>query len=114
MNDKKRTDGIASEKAEKLLELVDYAQDSIVSRTLMGNKSGTVTMFAFTAGQALSKHSAPFDALVNVLDGEAKITIGEDDFVLKGGEILMMPADIPHLVEALENSKILLVMIKGK
>jgi len=110
----KKSKGLESSKVVKLIELTDYADDSVVSRTLMGNDSGTITIFAFSAGQDLSKHSAPFDALVNILEGKAKITIGQEEFLLSGGESILMPADIPHAVHAEENFKMLLVLIKGQ
>ena len=96
-----------------LAHLVDYQEDSVVSRTIVDKNTGTVTLFAFGKGQALSEHTAPFDALVYVLEGEAGITISGESSYLKGGETIIMPADKPHAVEALNRFKMMLVMIKS-
>ena len=96
-----------------LAHLVDYQEDSVVSRTIVDKNTGTVTLFAFGKGQALSEHTAPFDALVYVLEGKAGITISGESFYLKGGETIIMPADKPHAVEALNRFKMMLVMIKS-
>lgn len=94
-------------------DLSAYAPDSVVSRTIIKNEAGNVTSFAFAKGQGLSKHSAPFDALVHVLEGSVTITLGEEDFLLRGGEMILMPANVPHALHAEENFKMLLVMLKG-
>ncbi len=96
-----------------LAHLVDYQEDSVVSRTIVDKNTGTVTLFAFGKGQGLSEHTAPFDALVYVLEGEARITISGESFYLKGGETIIMPADKPHALEALNRFKMMLVMIKS-
>ena len=96
-----------------LAHLIDYQEDSVVSRTIVDKKTGTITMFAFGKGQGLSEHTAPFDALVYVLEGEAGITISGESFYLKGGETIIMPADKPHALEALDRFKLMLVMIKS-
>ncbi len=96
-----------------LAHLIDYQEDSVVSRTIVDKKTGTITMFAFGKGQGLSEHTAPFDALVYVLEGEAGITISGESFYLKGGETIIMPADKPHALEALDRFKMMLVMIKS-
>ncbi len=95
-----------------LTELADYQKDSIVSRTIIDNKSGTVTLFAFDEGQGLSEHTAPFDALVYLLDGEADISISGIVLRLKEGEMVVMPANQPHALKALKPFKMLLVMIR--
>lgn len=100
-------------RAEKLKEMVDYQQGSIVSRTVVDKKTGTVTLFAFDMGQGLSEHTAPYDAMVYLVEGEGRITIGEEHFALKEGEMIIMPAHIPHAVEALVRFKMLLVMIRS-
>jgi len=97
-----------------LAGLVDYAEDSVVSRTIADAKSGTVTVFAFAKGQGLSEHSAPFDALVNVIDGEGEFTVGGRKHRVSAGQILRMPADIPHSVRAADPFKMMLIMIRGK
>ena len=95
-------------------DLVAYAEGAVVSRTIIENCGGTVTLFAFADGEGLSEHAAPFDALVNVLDGEVKITIGGKPYHLKGGESIVMPANIPHALAAVTAFKMMLVMIKGE
>lgn len=98
--------------AGELAALVDYQDGAVVSRTLIGKKVGTVTLFAFDRGQALSEHTAPFDALVYVVDGDAEITIEGAAHLLHCGGIIIMPADKPHAVRAVEKFKMLLVMIR--
>lgn len=93
--------------------LVDYAEGSVVSRTLAKSGAGTLTVFAFAEGQELSEHSAPFDALVQILDGEVQLTIGGEAVVARSGQWVMMPADIPHAVKAVKPFKMLLTMIRG-
>ncbi len=97
---------------EKLKDMVAYQQGSVVSRTLIKKDAGTVTLFAFDGGQGLSEHSAPYDALVNVIDGEASIFIGGERHQVKEGEMLVMPADVPHAVKAEMPFKMMLVMIR--
>ena len=97
----------------KLDALVNYQEDSIVSRTIIDKKTGTLTLFAFWQGQALSEHTAPFDALVYLLDGEAVVTISGKTHRVKAGEIIIMPADEPHALSAVNNFKMLLVMIRS-
>ena len=94
-------------------ELVSYQEGSVVSRTVLDKKTGTCTLFAFDAGQGLSEHTAPFDALVLVLDGEAEIVISGKPFHLKNGDAIIMPADKPHALRAVKRFKMMLVMIKS-
>lgn len=94
--------------------MVDYADGSIVSRTLVENNAGTVTLFAFDAGQGLSEHTAPFDALVQVLDGEGEFTVGGKTHDVATGRMLLMPANIPHAVKAGKPFKMLLTMLRFK
>jgi quercetin dioxygenase-like cupin family protein len=96
-----------------LVGLVDYAPAAIVSRTVAETKGGSVTLFAFAEGQGLSEHSAPFDALVNVLDGEGEFTVGGKPYRLRAGQILRMPANIPHAVRAPQPFKMMLIMLRG-
>ena len=91
---------------------IDYSDGSIVSKTLIDKKTGTLTLFAFGEGQGLSEHTAPFDATVVVLDGEASLTIGGKDVSAKTGQMVIMPADIPHAVRATAPFKMLLIMIR--
>ncbi|MFH1924230.1 MAG: cupin domain-containing protein [Planctomycetota bacterium] len=93
--------------------LVDYQPGAIVSRTVVKRPTGTVTLFAFDQGQTLSEHTAPFDALVQVLDGEAELTIEGKPFRLVAGQALIMPADRPHAVAAVKRFKMLLTMIRS-
>ena len=92
---------------------VDYAADAVVSRALVSGKAGSVTLFAFDRGQQLSEHTAPFDALVQVLDGEAQLTIGEKLVRARAGQMVLMPAGVPHAVKAPERFKMLLIMIRN-
>lgn len=94
-------------------ELVTYGRKTVVSRTIIENEGGTVTIFAFDAGEGLSEHTAPFDALVNVLDGEVKITIGGEPYQVKAGESIIMPANVPHALAAVTAFKMMLVMVKA-
>lgn len=92
---------------------IDYQEGSVVSKTLVGQPTGTITLFAFAEGQGLSEHSAPFDAMVVVLDGEAEITIAGALNVVGAGEMIIMPANEPHALKALKKFKMLLIMIKS-
>lgn len=96
-----------------LLDLVSYQEGAVVSKTLMDNKTGTVTMFAFAQGQGLNEHTAPFDALVQVIDGEAEIRIAGTAFHVKSGEIIVMPANEPHALKAVGRFKMMLTMIRA-
>lgn len=91
---------------------VQYNQGSVVSRTITKKETGTITLFAFDKDQGLSEHSAPFDAMVNVIDGEAEVIIGGKSHFLKNGQSIVMPANIPHALKATAQFKMLLVMIK--
>jgi quercetin dioxygenase-like cupin family protein len=103
------------QKAEvvKLLDLIAYQAGSVVSREIVSRPTGTATLFAFDAGQGLSEHTAPFDAMVYVLDGEVVITISGKKHPLKTGDMIVMPANEPHALKALTMFKMLLVMIKS-
>ncbi len=92
---------------------IDYAADGIVSKRILEKSTGNVSLFAFDKGQKLSEHSAPFDAMVQVLEGKAEITIDKKPYHLSAGESIIMPANIPHAVLASERFKMLLTMIKG-
>ena len=96
-----------------LAELIDYAEDSVVSKTILDKKTGTITLFAFGKGQKLSEHTAPYDAVVQVIAGEARLTIGGEEKQVAAGEIIIMPADVPHSVAAEEKFKMLLTMIRS-
>ena len=96
-----------------LRNMIDYQEDAIVSKTLVDRKTGTVTLFAFDKGQGLSEHTVPYDVLIQILEGRARITIESKVLELKEGEAIIMPANSPHTVEAIEKFKMLLVLIKA-
>lgn len=96
-----------------LADMVDYQAESVVSKTIIEKKTGTVTLFAFDQGQGLSEHTAPFDALVQVLDGEVEIKISGKPFHVKQGEMIIMPAHEPHALKAVTRFKMLLTMIRS-
>lgn len=95
-----------------LNESISYAKGSVVSKTLVDRKSGTLTLFAFDAGQNLSEHIAPFDALVQILEGQASLVVGEDEIVASAGTLVVIPARVAHSVMAKERFKMLLTMIR--
>ena len=99
--------------ARSLVDLVTYQEASVVSKTLLEKKTGTVTLFAFDKGQGLSEHTAPFDAMVFVLDGVAEIVIAGKPVMVRQGEMLVMPANQPHALKAVERFKMMLTMIKS-
>ena len=96
----------------KLADLLDYQKGAVVSRTIISKTSGTVTLFAFDKGQGLSEHTAPFDALVYILDGLVEITISGKKHSLGRGEMIIMPANHPHSLKAKKRFKMVLIMIK--
>lgn len=98
---------------EKLDETVEYQGGAVVSRTVVKKKGGNVTLFAFDQGEGLSEHTTPFDALVQVLDGEARITVGGEEYRVGTGDSILMPADVPHALRADVRFKMLLTMIKS-
>jgi quercetin dioxygenase-like cupin family protein len=98
--------------ALKVADLLEYQVGSIVSRTLIDKKTGTVTLFSFDEGQGLSEHTAPFDALVNIIDGEAEIVIAGKPLRLKNGEMVIMPANETHSLKAIKKFKMILTMIR--
>lgn len=108
-----KPEGFPPSKPIVAADLVDYSENSIVSRTLRKSKIGTMTVFAFDKGQELSEHSAPFDAFVQILDGRAELIIGGESIVAAAGQTVLMPADIPHAVKAVERFKMQLLMFKG-
>lgn len=100
--------------AINLAAFVDYAGGSVVSKTLLDKKAGTLTLFAFDQGQGLSEHTAPYDASVLVVEGEATLVIGGKPVSAKNGELVIMPAGVPHSVRADTRFKMLLIMIREK
>ena len=111
MNDKKK--GIELAKVLNLEALIDYQKGSVVSKTLIDKDVGTITLFAFDKGQGLSEHTAPYDALVYIVDGNVKITISRKDYILEKGEFIVMPANDPHALKAIERYKMMLIMIRS-
>jgi len=96
-----------------LKSLLDYQEGSVVSRALINKDIGTVTLFSFDEGEGLSEHTAPFDALVYIFDGKAEIVISNEKFVLTKGQMIIMPANEPHALKAIEKFKMMLIMIKS-
>ncbi len=94
-------------------EMVEYQENSVVSREILKRETGTVTLFAFDAGQGLSEHTAPFHALVYIIEGEAEIKIEKEIHKLEKGQMIIMPADKPHALKAVQRFKMLLVMIRS-
>ncbi len=105
--------GFEVNKKNNLVNEIDYAKDAVVSKTIINKETGTVTLFSFDQGQGLSEHTAPFDALVQIVDGEAEIVIDKNSHFLCKGEIIIMPANIPHALNAKEKFKMLLTMVKS-
>lgn len=104
-----------SDKVEifRLDRVVEYQEGAVVSKTLVDKKIGTLTSFAFAAGQGLSEHTAPFDAVVQVVDGEALVTVAGTEYRVQAGEMIIMPANKPHSLRADVPFKMLLVMIRA-
>jgi len=100
-------------KALTMADLVAYQDGSVVSKTLIDKKIGTLTLFSFAAGQGLSEHTAPYDAFVQVVDGEAEVTIDGEAHTVKAGQMIIMPANHPHALQAVKPFKMLLVMIRA-
>ena len=98
----------------KLVNLINYQQGSVVSRTIIDKKTGTITLFAFDEGQGLSEHTTPFDAVVIILDGSAEVTIAGKPHEVSEGEMVIMPANKPHALKAVNMFKMLLVMIRSQ
>ncbi len=97
----------------KLKEMIDYSDGATVSKIITRKDKGNLTLFAFDKGQNLSEHSAPFDAIVQVLEGSGKIIINKKEHTVNEGQLIIMPANIPHALEAEERFKMLLIMIKA-
>jgi quercetin dioxygenase-like cupin family protein len=99
--------------SNKISDLIEYQKDSVVSKTLIKKEKGTITIFAFDKEQGLSEHTAPFDALVQVVDGKADILLNGKSNIVSQGEMIIMPANVPHALKAIEKFKMMLVMIKA-
>ncbi len=96
-----------------LSQQIEYSEGGIISKQIVKSLTGNVTLFSFDKGQGLSEHTAPFDAIVQIIDGKAGITVGGIPHTLETGQIIIMPANVPHAVHAVESFKMLLTMIKG-
>jgi len=99
--------------ASKLVDLIAYQEGAVVSRTIIDKEIGTVTLFAFDEGQGLSEHTAPYDALVYIVEGDAEIIIAQKPIHMKEGEIVIMPANQPHALKATKRFKMILIMIRA-
>ena len=93
---------------------VEYASGGILSKTVLKKETGNISLFSFAKGEALSEHTAPFDAMIQVVDGKGEVIIGGKSFILETGQTIIMPANIPHAVKAVEKFKMVLTMIKSK
>ncbi|MDD3754157.1 MAG: cupin domain-containing protein [Methanobacterium sp.] len=96
-----------------LEELLDYQEGAVVSREIIRKETGTVTIFAFDKGEGLSEHTAPFDAMVQIIDGKAEIIISGKKYILEKGDMIIMPADEPHALLAIERYKMILTMVRS-
>lgn len=101
-------------KAFSFNDSVDYSEGGIVSKTILKKETGNISLFSFDKGEALSEHTAPFDAMIQVVDGKGEIVIGGKSNLLETGQTIIMPANIPHAVKAVERFKMVLTMIKSK
>ena len=97
-----------------LAKMVEYSSGSVVSKTILNKKAGSLTLFAFDHGQGLSEHTSPYDAVVQMLDGQSEITIGDKTIVVSAGDMVIMPAGVPHALRSLTRFKMLLTMIWDK
>lgn len=100
-------------KNQELVSLIRYSDGSIVSKTIVDTPAGTITLFAFDKGQKLSEHTAPYNAVVQIIDGSARLTIGGKNVTVPAGHVIIMPANVPHAVNAEEKFKMLLTMIRA-
>jgi len=112
-DEKQSLNDLLSGKAGVLENLIACQQDSVVSKTIIGKKTGSVTLFAFDKGQGLSEHTAPFEAIVYIVEGEAEITVDGKPHRVKKGEMIILPASIPHALNSITSFKMLLTMIKS-
>ncbi len=113
MKNNERTTRFERSKVACLGNLIDYQDDAIVSRTIIDNESGTVTLFSFDKGQGLSEHTTPYDALIHLIDGEASVTLSGKTFHLQEGEMIVMSSNEPHALKALSRFKMLLTLIRS-
>lgn len=114
MADSPKSKGLDVATPSSVAGLAEFQAGSIVSRVLLKGSGGNVTLFAFDEGQALSEHSAPYDALIQVVEGQAEITIGGEPHRVSAGEMILLPANVPHAVEAMQRFKMILTMIRAQ
>jgi quercetin dioxygenase-like cupin family protein len=107
------TNEFAKAKVFSFSESVDYSDGGIVSKTVLKKQTGNISLFSFAKGEALSEHTAPFDAMITVVDGTGEVIIGGKSFILTTGQSIIMPADIAHAVNAVEKFKMVLTMIRS-
>lgn len=112
MTDPQPKVGLSSTEAKNLRELLQYQAHAVVSRVLLKNKGGSITVFAFDQGEGLSEHTTPFDAVLMVIEGEAEVDIDRTTYTVREGEGILLPANRPHAVRAIRSFKMMLVMIK--
>ena len=105
---------ISTTQALNLLDAVTYAAGAVVSKTIVDKPAGSLTLFAFDVGQGLSEHTSPYDATVQALDGVVEITVGGQNYTVQAGELFIMPANVPHALRAVQQFKMLLIMIRAK
>lgn len=113
-DEKQPANTIVSAQSGSLENFIAYQKGSVVSKTIIKKKTGTVTLFAFDKDQGLSEHTAPYEALVYLVDGEAEITIGGSPTIVKKGEMILLPANVPHALTAISPFKMMLTMIKSQ
>lgn len=113
MSPENKTPNLFIGRALELAALIEYQENSVVSKQVLDKKAGTLTLFAFDAGQGLSEHTAPYDATIFVTDGKAEILIGGQSHAVEAGQMIIMPANVPHAVNARERFKMLLIMIRS-
>ena len=111
--EKARPGGIHKEISQTIANMVEYAEDSIVSRTILDKSTGTITLFAFDKGQRLSDHTSAYDAVIQVLDGKAQVIIDGRKNDVSAGQLIIMPANVPHSVDAKVKFKMMLIMIRS-
>jgi quercetin dioxygenase-like cupin family protein len=108
------TNEFEKSKAFSFNDSIEYSDGGIVSKTVMKKETGNISLFSFDKGEALSEHTAPFDAMINVVDGKGEIIIGGKSFLIEAGQSIIMPANITHAVKAVEKFKMVLTMIRSK
>lgn len=104
--------GLDKSEVKTLNDYIAYAHNSIVSKNILDKKSGTISLFAFDAGQGLSEHTAPFDAVVQIIEGEAEVSIAGQPHKVSSGQVIIMPANITHAIKAVKRFKMMLIMIR--